>query len=50
MAITLRAVVYYLAKNPDMQQKLQDEISDADRAMKLSSPARYAEITPLSYL
>jgi hypothetical protein len=50
VAITLRAVVYYLAKNPAMQEKLQEEISDAADAGNLSNPAKYSEITPLSYV
>ena len=50
VAITLRAVVYYLAKNPAMQEKLQKEISAADDAGNLSNPAKYSEITPLSFV
>jgi hypothetical protein len=50
VAITLRAVVYYLAKNPAMQKKLQQEIDDAETAGKLSHPAKYTEITPLRYV
>lgn len=50
VAITLRAVVYYLAKNPAMKKKLQQEIDDAETAGKLSNPAKYTEIIPLSYV
>ncbi|XDG03462.1 hypothetical protein ABKA04_003077 [Annulohypoxylon sp. FPYF3050] len=50
VAITLRAVVYYLAKNPAVQEKLQKEISDADEAGNLSNPAKYSEITHMSYV
>ncbi|CRG87516.1 hypothetical protein PISL3812_04534 [Talaromyces islandicus] len=50
VAITLRAVVYYLAKNPAIQKKLQQEIDDAETAGKLSNPAKYTEITPLNYV
>ncbi|KAI1138397.1 cytochrome P450 [Hypoxylon sp. FL0543] len=50
VAITLRAVAYYLAKNPAIQQKLQKEISDAEEAGNLSNPAKYSEISPLSYV
>ena len=39
-----------LAKNPAMQKKLQQEIDDAETAGKLPDPAKYTEITPLSYL
>ncbi|KAK6005955.1 hypothetical protein QM012_006365 [Aureobasidium pullulans] len=46
VAITLRAVVYYLAKNMNMQKKLQKEIDDA----QLSTPSKYSEITSLEYL
>jgi cytochrome P450 len=50
VAITLRAVVYYLAKNPDVQEKLQKEISTAVDAQQLSNPSKYTEITGMSYL
>lgn len=50
VAITLRAVVYYLAKNPAVQEKLQKEISDADEAGNLSNPAKYCEITHMAYV
>ncbi|ROV89420.1 hypothetical protein VSDG_08680 [Cytospora chrysosperma] len=50
VAITLRAVVYYLAKNPVMQKKLQKEIDDAVEANRLSNPSRYSEITAMSYV
>ncbi|CAN8104061.1 unnamed protein product [Discula destructiva] len=45
VAITLRAVVYYLAKNLDCQSKLQKEIDGA----ALSEPSKYSEITTLGY-
>ncbi|KAI0446171.1 cytochrome P450 [Xylaria telfairii] len=50
VAITLRAVVYYLAKNISVQEKLYREISDAIESGNLSSPARYSEITSLRYV
>ncbi|KAI1288713.1 cytochrome P450 [Xylaria venustula] len=50
VAITLRAVVYYLAKDRSAQQKLYKEISDAAKEEKLSSPAKYSEITSLRYV
>ncbi|KAI0010206.1 cytochrome P450 [Xylariaceae sp. FL0662B] len=50
VAITLRAVAYYLAKDPSVQEKLQKEIADAAAAGKLSNPAKYSEITALPYV
>ncbi|KAI0190596.1 cytochrome P450 [Astrocystis sublimbata] len=50
VAIALRAVVYYLAKNMSAQQKLFKEISDATKDGNLSEPARYSEIVPLRYV
>ncbi|KAI1751875.1 cytochrome P450 [Xylaria castorea] len=50
VAITLRAVVYYLAKNRGVQNKLHDEISDAIEQSKLSNPAKYSEIASLHYI
>ncbi|KAI8946322.1 cytochrome P450, partial [Xylaria longipes] len=50
VAITLRAVVYYLAKNSSVQKKLYEEISDATKSGNLSNPAKYSEITSLRYV
>lgn len=50
LAITLRAIIYYLCKNVKARQKLCDEIVQADISGELSKPVRYAETTKLSYL
>lgn len=50
LAITLRAIVYYLCKDSTCQNKLQEEISNAVVSGELSNPAQYTEITTLSYL
>ncbi|KAI1173081.1 cytochrome P450 [Nemania sp. FL0916] len=50
VAITLRAVVYYLAKDLSVQQKLNEEISNATKEGKLSTPAKYSDIAPLRYV
>ncbi|KAI3321861.1 cytochrome P450 [Xylariaceae sp. AK1471] len=50
VAITLRAVVYYLAKDLSIQEKLYKEISDAIEQGSLSNPAKYSEITSLRYV
>lgn len=50
LAITLRAIVYYLCLNVKARQKLCDEIVQADISGELSNPVRYAEATKLSYL
>ncbi|KAE8423593.1 cytochrome P450 [Aspergillus pseudocaelatus] len=49
-AISLRAIVYYLMKNPSVYQKLQNEIDEADRAGKLSHYVTYTECLELPYL
>jgi cytochrome P450 len=49
-AIALRAVVYFLCKNPDKLRKLQSEIDDAEKNGKLSEPVTYAEALSLAYL
>ncbi|KAI0096639.1 cytochrome P450 oxidoreductase [Nemania sp. FL0031] len=50
VAITLRGVVYYLARHPEVQKKLQKEIDDMSKAGKLSNPSQYSEITTMSYV
>lgn len=50
VAITLRGVVYYLARHPEVQKKLQKEIIDMAEAGKLSNPSQYSEITTMSYV
>ncbi|KAI1162580.1 cytochrome P450 [Nemania serpens] len=50
VAITLRAVVYYLAKDLTKQKKLYEEISDAIKSGNMANPAKYTEITNLRYV
>jgi len=50
-AIALRAIIYFLIKNPATMQRLVSEIDAADRAGKLSDPISYKEAsTHLPYL
>ncbi|KAK3182230.1 Cytochrome p-450 [Lecanicillium sp. MT-2017a] len=49
-AISLRAVFYYLIKNPRCYEILQAEIDAADRNGKLSKHVSYAECLQLPYL
>ncbi|EGC43398.1 cytochrome P450 oxidoreductase [Histoplasma capsulatum var. duboisii H88] len=49
-AITLRAVFYYLCKNPSTYRKLQREVDSAVEEGRLSKPATYKETTTLTYL
>ncbi|KAI0192472.1 cytochrome P450 oxidoreductase [Astrocystis sublimbata] len=50
VAITLRGTVYYLAKHPEVQKKLQKEIEDTEKAGKLSTPSQYTEISAMDYV
>lgn len=50
VAISLRGAVYYLARHPEVQKKLQKEIIDMAEAGKLSTPAQYSEITTMDYV
>ncbi|TRX98040.1 hypothetical protein FHL15_001250 [Xylaria flabelliformis] len=50
IAITLRAVVYYLAKDLSVQKKLYKEISEAVKSGNLSNLAKYSEIISLRYV
>lgn len=49
-AIALRAVVYFLCKNPDKLHKLRSELDDAESHGNLSDPITYAEAMRLPYL
>ncbi|EMC93694.1 hypothetical protein BAUCODRAFT_76509 [Baudoinia panamericana UAMH 10762] len=49
-AIALRAILYFLMKNPDKMQKLQAEIDAADKAGLLSNPISDKEARNLPYL
>lgn len=49
-AIALRAIVYFLCRDPVARQKLVTEIDSADTAGQLSSPISYKEANTLPYL
>lgn len=49
-AIALRAILYFLMKNPDKMQKLQQEIEDAQNTGNLSDPISDKEARALPYL
>ncbi|KAF2157283.1 cytochrome P450 [Myriangium duriaei CBS 260.36] len=49
-AISLRAIIYYLLKNPECKQKLVDEIDTRRRTGELSDPATLAEANAMPYL
>lgn len=49
-AISLRAIFYYLARNPSVQSALFAEIDRADAAGHLSHPVTFAEAMNLPYL
>lgn len=48
--ISLRAVFYYLIRNPESYKKLQKEIDELDDAGKLSPVISYAESLQMDYL
>ncbi|KAK1764513.1 cytochrome P450 [Phialemonium atrogriseum] len=49
-AIALRAVVYFLCKNPEKLSKLRSELDVAESDGRLSEPITYAEAMSLPYL
>lgn len=50
-AIALRAVIYFLCKDPERMKKLVNQIDEADKAGNLSNPISYKEATThLPYL
>jgi hypothetical protein len=46
----LRAVVYFIVKNPSAYRKLMDEIDEADRVGKLSEMVEFNQGQQLQYL
>lgn len=49
-AISTRAIIYYLLKNPEYKQRLIEEIDDLRRQGKLSDPVRLDEADKMPYL
>lgn len=49
-AIALRAVIYFLCRNPECMRRLVSDIDAADRKAKLSRPVTYKEACELPYL
>jgi len=49
-AISTRAIIYYLLKNPIAKQKLVDEVDDRKRQGRLSDPVKLAEADSMPYL
>ncbi|KEF59035.1 uncharacterized protein A1O9_03878 [Exophiala aquamarina CBS 119918] len=49
-AVALRAIFYFLVKNPRVYKKLMDEIDENDRAGKLSSMVTYEQVLAMPYL
>lgn len=50
LAISLRAVLYHLGKNPTMRAKVRAEILEAELAGKLSQVAQQRETSDLEYV
>ncbi|KAN0112173.1 cytochrome P450 [Hyaloscypha variabilis] len=49
-ASSLRAMLYYMLKNPQTYASLKSEIDEFDREGKLSNPISYAEANKMPYL
>ncbi|KAI4718502.1 cytochrome P450 [Aureobasidium sp. EXF-10727] len=49
-AISTRAIIYYLLKNPQYKQRLIEEIDDFRRQGKLSDPVKLTEADSMPYL
>lgn len=49
-AASMRAIIYYLCRNPEAHEKLLTEIDGADRDGKLSDPVTFAEAQEMKYL
>ena len=49
-AISTRAIIYYLLKNPDAKKALVAEIEEWQRQGKLSDPVKLSEADNMPYL
>lgn len=49
-AVALRAIFYYVVKNPHVYKKLMAEIDEHDGAGKLSSLVTYEQASAMPYL
>ena len=49
-AIALRAILYFLMRNPETMRKLQDEVDQADADRRISDPVSDKEARDLPYL
>lgn len=49
-SVALRAVLYYLCRNPSAYTKLRNEILKAEEGSEISKPITYAEASKLEYL
>lgn len=49
-AISTRAIIYYVLKNPDVKRMLLDEIDERRKAGKLSDPVALSEADSMPYL
>jgi len=49
-AISLRAMLYYMLKNPSTMRKLQHEIAEMEAKGQISDPVTYAQSCKMPYL
>ncbi len=49
-AISTRAIIYYLLKNPEAKRKLIEEIDERRKQGNLSDPVKLAEAERMPYL
>jgi cytochrome P450 len=49
-SISLRAILYYLCKNPSTMRKLQKEIEDMESKGTISDPVAYQQSCSMPYL
>jgi cytochrome P450 len=50
IAVSIRAIIYYVLRNPSVKVKLVAEIEEAKRKGELSNPIRHGEAARLKYL
>ena len=49
-AATLRAIFYFLCRNPEAHQKLLNEVDEAAQKGEISNPVTFAEAQNMKYL
>lgn len=50
LAVTLRAILYHVARHPRVEQRLREELSAFDKPYPRPTPIPYIDLTQLPYM